>query len=115
MNEGVRDGAAGVEGRFAGRVVLITGAGSGIGAATAHRFAREGATVVAVGRTKDKLENTVAGAAPGGTVVAQVADVADPRSVGELVDEVVGRYGRLDVLVNNAAVVSFGTTCCSGW
>ena len=49
-----------MQARFAGKVVVLTGAGSGIGAATAHRFAVEVATVVAVGRTAEKLQKTAA-------------------------------------------------------
>ncbi|MFI9228072.1 SDR family NAD(P)-dependent oxidoreductase [Streptomyces rimosus] len=97
------------EGRFAGKVVIVTGAGSGIGAATAHRFAREGATVVAVGRTEEKLRRTVTGAPDGSTVVAHVADISDEAAVTALVEAVTGDHGRLDVLVNNAAVATGGT------
>ncbi|MER8160519.1 SDR family oxidoreductase [Streptomyces sp. NPDC094472] len=97
------------EDRFAGKVVLITGAGSGIGAAAAHRFARDGATVIVVGRTEEKLRKTVAGAPAGSTVVARVADVSDESAVIALIDGVAGEYGRLDVLVNNAAVAAVGT------
>ncbi|WP_308124855.1 SDR family oxidoreductase [Streptomyces sp. NEAU-YJ-81] len=97
------------EDRFAGKVVLITGAGSGIGAAAAHRFARDGATVIVVGRTEEKLRKTVAAAPAGSTVVARVADVSDESAVTALIDGVAGEYGRLDVLVNNAAVAAVGT------
>ncbi|WAP58391.1 SDR family NAD(P)-dependent oxidoreductase [Streptomyces sp. S465] len=95
--------------RFAGKVVLITGAGSGIGAATAYRFAGEGATVIAVGRTEEKLRKTAATAPAGSTVVARVADVSDEAAVTAVIDGVAAEYGRLDVLVNNAAVATVGT------
>ncbi|WP_406482164.1 SDR family NAD(P)-dependent oxidoreductase [Streptomyces platensis] len=94
---------------FAGKVVLITGAGSGIGAATADRFARDGATVIAVGRTEEKLRKTVAAAPAGSTIVARVADVSDEAAVTALIEGVVSDHGRLDVLVNNAAVGTAGT------
>ncbi|MDF3293079.1 SDR family NAD(P)-dependent oxidoreductase [Streptomyces silvisoli] len=96
------------EDRFAGRVVIITGAGSGIGAAAAHRFAREGATVIAVGRTEEKLQRTVSAAPAGSTIVARVADVSDESAITSLIDGVARDYGRLDVLVNNAAVAAVG-------
>ncbi|MER6839056.1 SDR family NAD(P)-dependent oxidoreductase [Streptomyces platensis] len=94
---------------FAGKVVLITGAGSGIGAATADRFARDGATVIAVGRTEEKLRKTAAAAPVGSTVVARVADVSDEAAVTALIEGVASDYGRLDVLVNNAAAATAGT------
>lgn len=94
---------------FAGKVVLITGAGSGIGAATADRFARDGATVIAVGRTEEKLCKTVAAAPAGSTIVARVADVSDEAAVTALIEGVVSDHGRLDVLVNNAAAATVGT------
>lgn len=95
--------------RFSGRVVLVTGGGDGIGAATAWRFASEGASVVVVGRTADTLDRTVTRAPAGATVVAHVADVGDESAIATAVDETVGRFGRLDTLVNNAAVYSPGT------
>ncbi|MFF4156194.1 SDR family NAD(P)-dependent oxidoreductase [Streptomyces sp. NPDC001678] len=58
--------------RFTGKVVIVTGGGSGIGAATAYRFGREGATVIAVGRTEDKLKHAAAGAPAGSVIVPRV-------------------------------------------
>lgn len=93
--------------RFAGKVVIVTGAGSGIGAATAHRFAAEGATVVAVGRTAEKLQKTAADAE--GTVEAAVGDVSDQAGITAVIDGAAARHGRVDVLVNNAAIAAIGT------
>ena len=96
-------------GRFSGKVVIVTGGGSGIGAATAHRFAADGATVVVTGRSSDKLEKTVADAPAGSTVVARAADTSDEQAITHLVDTVAREHGRLDTLVNNAAIAEPGT------
>ncbi|MCC3776706.1 SDR family oxidoreductase [Streptomyces sp. UNOB3_S3] len=93
--------------RFAEKVV--TGGGSGIGAATAYRFGREGATVIAVGRTEDKLKHAAAGAPDGSVIVPRVADVSDESAITALIAGVAEEYGRLDVLVNNAGIGASGT------
>ncbi|MFE0176001.1 SDR family NAD(P)-dependent oxidoreductase [Streptomyces sp. NPDC059002] len=97
------------ERRFDGKVVVVTGGGSGIGAATVARFGREGATVVSVGRTAEKLKRAAAEAPAGSAVVPRVADVADESSITALIADVAEAYGRLDVLVNNAATAVPGT------
>ncbi|MER5542684.1 SDR family NAD(P)-dependent oxidoreductase [Streptomyces sp. NPDC001118] len=95
--------------RFTGKVVIVTGGGSGIGAATAYRLGREGATVIAVGRTEDRLKAAVAEAPAGSTIAMRVADVSDESAITAVVDAVAREYGRLDVLVNNAATATPGT------
>ncbi|MFJ2770961.1 SDR family NAD(P)-dependent oxidoreductase [Streptomyces sp. NPDC087300] len=97
------------ESRFTDRVVVVTGGGSGIGAATVDRFGREGATVISVGRSEDKLKRAAAEAAAGSTVVPRVTDVSDEAAVNALIASVVEDFGRLDVLVNNAAIAVPGT------
>lgn len=94
--------------RFQDRVVLITGAGSGIGAATARRFAAEGATVVLVGRTQDKLDRLAAEMPDTDRVLVRPTDVADVDQVKGLFTDVIDRFGRLDVLVNNAGTAVDG-------
>jgi meso-butanediol dehydrogenase/(S,S)-butanediol dehydrogenase/diacetyl reductase len=86
--------------RLAGQVALITGGGSGIGAATARRFANEGASVVLTGRRREPLE-AVAGETA--AVIVQ-GDISDASHVAEAVSTAIDRFGRLDVLVNNAGV-----------
>lgn len=88
-----------------GLVALITGAGSGIGAATATRFARAGARVVLVGRTADELDQVARAIRDaGGEARTAVADVADSDAVRRAVEETVAAWERLDVVVANAGV-----------
>ena len=95
--------------RLDGTVAIVTGASSGIGAATAQRLAAEGATVVAAARRLDRLEELVAeiGAA-GGAAHAVECDVAVREQAVELVESTVATHGRLDTLVNNAGVMLLG-------
>jgi NAD(P)-dependent dehydrogenase (short-subunit alcohol dehydrogenase family) len=89
-----------------GAVVVVTGAGSGIGAATARRLGAMGARVVLVGRREAPLEDVAAQIAEAdGDALSVPADLADPASPRRIVDACLDRYNRLDGLVNNAAVV----------
>lgn len=90
---------------MAGKVALVTGAGSGIGKACAEALARQGASVVVVSRTRDEVE-AVADAirAQGGKAVAVTADVADDGQMRDLVGRIAAEQGRLDIVVANAGI-----------
>ena len=86
------------------RVAIVTGGGSGIGAATARLLAERGLTVAVVGRQGARLDSVVAEIeSAGGAALAVAGDLADSDAPQRVVDTVVDRTGRLDVLVNNAA------------
>jgi meso-butanediol dehydrogenase / (S,S)-butanediol dehydrogenase / diacetyl reductase len=93
--------------RFDGKVVLVTGASSGLGAACVRLFASEGATVYAVARDRARLDEV---AARGGDIRVRVADVSDPAACKQAVASCVEELGRLDVLVNNAGRHDFRIT-----
>ena len=92
-------------GRFAGKVVVITGAGRGMGRATALRFAAEGARLALLGRSPSPLaEVERAVREGGGEATAHPCDVADTAGLDQALAKVLARAGRVDVLVNNAGI-----------
>ena len=94
---------------FSNKVVVITGASAGIGAALARECSRQGAIVVLAARRRERLDALCAElTAQGGRAVALSTDVADEKQAARLVEEAVQRFGRIDVLVNNAGYGIFG-------
>ena len=95
------------EGRLGGKVAIVTGASRGIGRAVAERFAAEGAAVVVnYAQGAKNAADVVAGIeAAGGTAIAVKADVSRSADVRRLVEQTLERFGRVDVLVNNAGVM----------
>lgn len=89
---------------FSGKIVLVTGASEGIGAATAQLFAEHGADVAIAARRPDKLQQRASalGVATGRRCLAVTADVTDPTQVKNMVDRTLQEFGKIDVLVNNA-------------
>src|SRR6202048_3442095 len=88
---------------FKGRTIIVTGGGSGIGRCTAHELVALGADVAILGRTAEKLAEVKAEIEEdGGRVLAQVCDIRDETMVIAAIDAVLGTYGRIDGLVNNA-------------
>ncbi|WP_422421617.1 SDR family NAD(P)-dependent oxidoreductase [Pseudomonas sp. GZD-222] len=95
--------------RLAGKIAFITGAGSGIGQATAMRFAEEGATVVLCGRREQPLQQVLEQIqAAGGQGDIAVADVSDEQAYVGALEFAAQRHGRLDILVNNAMAYTWG-------
>ncbi|CAF4885988.1 unnamed protein product [Pieris macdunnoughi] len=95
---------------FVNKVLLVTGAGSGIGAGTAIKFAKEGANVAIVGRNIDKLKRIAEKCEKIGPkpLIIQ-SDVSHDESASRIINEVIATFKKLDVLVNNAGVLKFGT------
>ncbi|MEV4009879.1 SDR family oxidoreductase [Nonomuraea angiospora] len=90
------------------KIVVITGASSGIGAAAARALAARGARIVAAARGQEALDRLVADIRQaGGTAVAKVTDVADAQDVQALADFAVDTYGTIDILLNNAGLMLF--------
>ncbi|MCQ0006561.1 SDR family NAD(P)-dependent oxidoreductase [Actinomadura madurae] len=99
---------------FEGKVVVVTGAGSGIGRAAAVAFAEAGARVLGVGRRKEALEETATGHP---RIEVHPADLRAPEAAQQVIDAAVARWGEVDVLVNNAGatkVMPLGETTADG-
>ncbi|GAA4714886.1 beta-ketoacyl-ACP reductase [Brevibacillus fulvus] len=89
-----------------GRVAIVTGAGRGIGAATAKRLAKDGAKVGVIDLKEEACQETVSAiAAAGGEALALGCDVADAAQVEQTIAKVAEHFGRIDILVNNAGVL----------
>jgi NADP-dependent 3-hydroxy acid dehydrogenase YdfG len=95
--------------KLANTVALVTGASSGIGAATATALAGEGAAVAVLARRRDRLEELADRiVSAGGTALAAPSDVTDSREANAAVERVVAELGRLDIVVNNAGLMQMG-------
>lgn len=93
-----------------GKVVIVTGASSGIGRSTAIKFASQGATVVGVGRNaKELAAASKAVKNQKGTIKAHLADLTELSQLDRIVSETIHNHGRIDVLVNSAGVIKNGT------
>ncbi len=91
--------------KLQGKVALITGGGSGIGEASAKLIAREGAKVAVIGRTKEKLDSTVADIRQqGGEGFPISADISQPEQMQQVMQEIIERWGRLDVVFAHAGI-----------
>ena len=106
-------------GLFAGKVVVVTGGGSGIGRCTAHELASLGAHVVLVGRKLEKLHDTAGEiVADGGRASFHACDIRAEEPVKDMVQAIVGAHGRIDGLVNNAGgqyIAPLETISAKGW
>ena len=101
------------------KIALVTGAGSGVGRSATLALLREGYAVVLAGRRADALAETISLAPPGSTTLAVPTDVSDPASVDALFAAIQAKFGRLDVLFNNAGgnvpSTNFGDMTFAQW
>jgi len=93
---------------LSGKIALVTGGGTGIGAAITRRFVHDGAKVCIAGRRRDKLEETAA-SLPEGTVITFQGDISKHADIKRLVAAALKYGGKLDILVNNAAIEAMGS------
>ena len=94
---------------FKNKVVVITGASSGIGEATAEQFAKKGANIVLVARRKDKLEEVEKKLSKYSVkIMVSVCDVSDKEQVKQMSEKVIDIFSKIDILVNNAGFVIYG-------
>jgi meso-butanediol dehydrogenase/(S,S)-butanediol dehydrogenase/diacetyl reductase len=99
-----------MQSRFTNKVAFVTGGGSGIGAATAQRLAKEGATVIICGRRQAPLDEVVAAIHnDGGKAYAVQADVSNEQAFVEAIENTAKKHGGLDIMVNNAMAYSYGS------
>lgn len=98
-----------MEQKLVGTIAIITGASSGIGAATARGLAAHGATVAVVARRADRLDTLVSDIeAAGGSALGVQADITDRAQAERAVSTVIDRFGRIDILINNAGLMLLG-------
>ncbi|MBD1921317.1 SDR family oxidoreductase [Microcoleus sp. FACHB-831] len=91
--------------QLAGKVALITGAGSGIGKAAAILLAKEGAKVAALGRSEDEIKETIATIQDsGGEAIAAIADISQTEPMQQAVNQIIDKWGRLDIVFANAGI-----------
>lgn len=98
--------------KFSNKVVIITGASSGIGAATAILFSKYGATLVLIGRNSENLSKTASQcevASPQPKPLQLIADLINEADTKRVIDETIKTFGRLDVLVNSAGIIETGS------
>ena len=93
--------------RFKDKVVLITGSSRGVGRATALEFSKEGATVIVNYSNSEEKANSLINEieALGSNAIAIKCDVSEENQVKNMIEEIISKFGKLDILVNNAAIV----------
>lgn len=94
--------------QFSGKTVVITGGASGIGAATARKFAAAGATVAIVDIAQDPIDAFISGESDSGQYSGYTCDVSDSTGVTSTIEQIANDHGSIDVVVNNAGVGGFG-------
>ena len=93
---------------FAGKIVIITGASSGIGARTAQKFSRLGANLCLTGRKLENLEKVASECESKSTFIVP-GDITNPDDTKKIVEAAIKKYGKIDILVNNAGIIETGT------